>query len=235
MEEMLAQARLALEDEVSETRERLREAARRLRSAPAASTLPAVALPAETTDDIGEAQAAVAAAEEQIAHIRPRRTRRRAGPEPSVEEIRAGDHVWLRGLEQSGEALSAPDVRGELDVQFGALRTRVKATQVARVVRASIPAQSVQVRVTQAPAKPTGISIEVRGQRAEETIPALEQFVENAFRAGLPFVRIIHGKGTGVLRRVVREQLTANPLVKSFETAALNDGGEGVTIAHLAH
>ena len=152
------------------------------------------------------------------------------------DDVRPGDQVWLRGLAQPGEALAAPDSRGEVEVQFGALRTRVKADQIARVVRPRQPAGgAVQVSVSQAPAEPTGLSIEVRGQRVEEALPRIEGFVENAFRAGLPFVRIVHGKGTGTLRRVVQETLARNPLVASYETAEQNEGGEGVTVAHLAH
>ncbi|MGD9889928.1 MAG: endonuclease MutS2 [Dehalococcoidia bacterium] len=227
-EEMLAQARADLEDELDLTRERLREANRRLRSTPTAA-------PAPTPEPVAEAAEAIAEAEAQLKRLRPRRSRRRAEPGPAVDDLQPGDQVWLRGLAQPGEALSRPDARGELDVQFGALRTRVKAAQIARIVRPHPQGASVQVRVTQAPATPTGISIEVRGQRVEEALPVVEDFVENAFRAGLPFVRIIHGKGTGTLRRVVQEQLARNPLVASFETADLNDGGEGVTVAHLAH
>lgn len=227
-EEMLAQARTELEDEIDLARERLREANRRLRAAPAVA-------PMSEPEPVTEAAEAIAAAEAQLKRLRPRRSRRRAEPGPAVEDLQPGDQVWLRGLAQSGEALTRPDARGELDVQFGALRTRVKASQIARIVRPQQQGASVQVRVTQAPAAPTGISIEVRGQRVEEAIPVVEDFVENAFRAGLPFVRIVHGKGTGTLRRVVQEQLARNPLVASYETAELNDGGEGVTIAHLAH
>lgn len=229
-EEMLAQARMELEDELDTARERLREANRRLRAAPAAAPTPE-----PVAEAAAEAAEAIAAAEAQLKRLRPRRTRRRAEPGPAVEDLQPGDQVWLRGLAQPGEALSRPDPRGELDVQFGALRTRVKASQIARIVRSQQQGASVQVRVTQAPAAPTGISIEVRGQRVEEALPTVESFVENAFRAGLPFVRIVHGKGTGTLRRVVQEQLARNPLVASFETAEQNEGGEGVTIAHLAH
>jgi len=236
---MLAQARLALEDELDAARERLREATRRLRAAPSAAV--AVAPPADSEGaepanaPLADAREAIASAEKQLTRLRPRRTRRRAEPGPSADEVRPGDQVWLRGLSQPGEALAAPDARGEVEVQIGSLRTRVRTSQVARVVRPQQAAPQVQVRVSQAPARPVGMSLEVRGHRVEEALPAVEDFLENAFRAGLPFVRIVHGKGTGTLRRVVQEQLARNPLVASYETAELNEGGEGVTVAHLAH
>jgi len=223
-EELLAQARLDLEAEVESARARLREATRRLRATPSAPP------PAE----LAEAQEAVVAAEAQIKRLRPRRTHHRVEPGPRLEDLQVGDQVWLRGLAQAGEALGMPDARGEIEVQFGALRTRVKAEQIARIVRPQSRPAPVSVFVTQAPAQPTGMSIEVRGQRVDEALPAIEAFLENAFRSGLPFVRIIHGKGTGTLRRVVQESLARNALVASYETAPLNEGGEGMTIAHLA-
>jgi DNA mismatch repair protein MutS2 len=221
--EMLETARQELEAEVTAARERLRAATRRLeRLQP--QELPAV-------------QEAVAAAEEQVRRLRRRLPRRRRiEPGPRVEELQPGDQVWMRGLAQPGEALAPVDERGEVEVQFGSLRTRVKADQIARIVRpAAPPAGRVSVHVAPgAPAPAPGLSIEVRGQRAEEAVPRIEEFLDHAFRAGLPFVRIIHGKGTGALRRVVRERLAENPIVASFATADPAEGGEGVTVAHLA-
>jgi DNA mismatch repair protein MutS2 len=222
-EELLDTARQELEDEIAEARDRLREAVRRL-NRPQPPELP-------------EVQEAVAAAEEHIKKLRHRAPRRRrAEPGPRIEDLRPGDYVYLRGLAQHGEALSIPDDRGEVEVQFGSLRTRVKAAQIARITRPSTPPQNrVSVRVTEAgPAPSPGMSIEVRGQRVEEAMPRIEEFLDSAFRAGLPYVRIVHGKGTGTLRRVVREHLASNPLVTTFETAEQREGGEGVTVAHLA-
>jgi len=76
--------------------------------------------------------------------------------------------------------------------------------------------------------------IELRGQTVDEAMPTIEQYLDEAFRAGLPWTRIIHGKGTGTLRRQVRDLLAKHPLVKSYEQAPPQEGGEGVTIAHLA-
>ncbi len=62
----------------------------------------------------------------------------------------------------------------------------------------------------------------------------LERYLDAAYLAGLPWVRIIHGKGTGRLRQAVRDELRRSPLVKSQEAGADSEGGEGVTIAKLA-
>jgi DNA mismatch repair protein MutS2 len=78
-----------------------------------------------------------------------------------------------------------------------------------------------------------GMELDLRGQRAEDALAALDQYLENAYLSGMPFVRIIHGKGTGRLRQVVREALKASQHVKRFETGLEGEGGDGVTVAHI--
>ena len=77
------------------------------------------------------------------------------------------------------------------------------------------------------------MEIDLRGQRAEDALEALERYLESAYLAGLPFVRVIHGKGTGKLRAVIREALAASGHVKSWENGMEKEGGEGVTVARL--
>lgn len=78
------------------------------------------------------------------------------------------------------------------------------------------------------------MELDLRGQRAEDATDALDRYLESAYLAGLPFVRIIHGKGTGRLREVVRELLAQSPHVKNWESGGEKEGGDGVTVAHLA-
>jgi DNA mismatch repair protein MutS2 len=73
----------------------------------------------------------------------------------------------------------------------------------------------------------------VRGQRAEDALDMLDRYLDSAIASGMPFVRIIHGKGTGRLRQVIREMLRETPGVVSFEDGGENEGGDGVTIVHL--
>ncbi len=68
-----------------------------------------------------------------------------------------------------------------------------------------------------------------RGQRAEDALDMLERYLESAYLANMPFVRIIHGKGTGKLRQVICEALRAHP-TRSFETGTDKEGGDGVTV-----
>jgi len=191
-----------------------------------------------TREELPAAQEAVAAAERQINRVRAQAESKPVARPKGVppEEIRAGDRVRIRGIPQMGDALAPPDERREVDIQLGSLRMRVKLDQVEHVERpAGVAAPSTAIR-TVLPPRPQspGLEIEVRGQRVEEVLPRLEEYLSTAYMAGLPFVRIIHGKGTGTLRRVVREALANNPLVSDFETAEPKAGGDGVTIARLA-
>jgi DNA mismatch repair protein MutS2 len=160
-----------------------------------------------------------------------RAARAPAGPPPA--SIRTGDLIWLRGMDQQGEALGEPD-GNDVEVRFGPLRSRVKLAQVERVQRAVASATQGAISTSMAPARAVPIEIDVRGQTIDEALPTVEQYVDEAFRAALPWARIIHGKGTGTLRRQVRDLLSKHPLVKSYEEAKREDGGEGVTIAYLA-
>ncbi len=154
------------------------------------------------------------------------------GPTVDPDDIQPGTRVWLRGMDAPGEALGEPDEHGELEVQLGSLRTRVRIEQVARI---DAP-QRVWVdrsRVAVAHAVDVGAEIDLRGRTIDEALPSVDEFLDHAARAGRPRVRIIHGKGTGTLRRAVRDFMERHPLVKGYETATGPEGGEGVTIALL--
>ena len=75
--------------------------------------------------------------------------------------------------------------------------------------------------------------VRLRHLTVDEALPKLDQFLHDAFMAGLYQVRIIHGKGTGTLRQLVREQLAKHPLIKSYRPGEYGEGGAGVTIAEL--
>ena len=77
--------------------------------------------------------------------------------------------------------------------------------------------------------------LRVRHLTVDEASFRLDQYLNDAFMAGLPFVRIVHGKGTGTLRQAVHEVLAKHPLVKSFRLGCYGEGDYGVTIVELAH
>ena len=74
----------------------------------------------------------------------------------------------------------------------------------------------------------------LRHLTVDEALPKLDKYLDDAFMSGLYQVRVIHGKGTGTLRRIIREQLAKHPLVKSYRPGDYGEGGNGVTIVELA-
>ena len=80
-----------------------------------------------------------------------------------------------------------------------------------------------------------GSELRLRRLRGDEALPKLDHYLNDAFMAGLPSVRIVHGKGTGVLRQAVHEVLAEHPLVKSFRPGGYGEGDVGVTIVELAN
>jgi DNA mismatch repair protein MutS2 len=74
------------------------------------------------------------------------------------------------------------------------------------------------------------VELDLRGQRVEEALEKLTDYLDRAYLTQVPFVRIIHGKGTGKLRDAVREALRNNSNVRNFETGLDGEGGDGVTV-----
>jgi DNA mismatch repair protein MutS2 len=83
------------------------------------------------------------------------------------------------------------------------------------------------------PTETPRLEYDYRGWRAEEAIEDLDRRLNDATLVGMPFIRIIHGKGTGALRQAMREYLRKHPVVKEIEPAPAEQGGEGVTIVKL--
>jgi DNA mismatch repair protein MutS2 len=227
-EQLLAKAHEEVDRETEQVRELLAQASREAEAAKVAAA----------QDKLRQAmEAAKRSRERALKRRSPRRREPRSrhlpvGPPP--ETIEAGDLVWLQGMDRWGEALAAPDARGELEIRLGALRSRIKLAQVERVQRPRESRAHGAVTADIAPPPDVPIEIDVRGQTSDEALPAVERYIDDAFRASVESVRVIHGKGTGALRRSVREFLSHNPMVSSYEEAPREYGGEGVTIVHVA-
>jgi DNA mismatch repair protein MutS2 len=116
-------------------------------------------------------------------------------------------------------------------VRAGAVTLRVPLAALRPVAAAAAPRQAAAIRV---PEK-TGIGGELHllGRTTDEAREMVEQYLDDAFMAGLPTVRLVHGKGTGALRKTVRTLLSAHPLVESFRDGEPSEGGAGATVAAL--
>jgi DNA mismatch repair protein MutS2 len=83
-------------------------------------------------------------------------------------------------------------------------------------------------------AQSPGLELDLRGVTVEEALARIENYIDSAYMAGLPFVRIIHGKGTGALRKAIRDALHQHPLVSNYKRGDEKEGGDGVTVVNLA-
>jgi len=180
-----------------------------------------------------------------------------AGIAPVHRAIRLGDKVRLHSLNTQGVVTSLGEEDAEVSVGVLRIRTRLAELQLlgeeptstygstglptardlmtAGQSRTAIETTGGSVRSSGSHiyAESPGIELDLRGQRSDEALDVLERYLDSAYLAGLPWVRIIHGKGTGKLRLAVRESLSHNSHVKSFESGGDKEGGEGVTVAKL--
>jgi DNA mismatch repair protein MutS2 len=219
--QLLARTRADADKALAEVRERVESLQRDLARASA------------TREWLTRAQQEVEAAEALVPAVPP------APPEAEVvlaekaDRPVVGDAVWVESLGTVGEVLGPPDANGEVEVQVGSFKVRRPLGDLRKASRPEVrgAAPSIQTPIV---ARDTPLELEIRGLRAADVEDVLDRYLNDAYLAGLPFVRIIHGKGTGVLRQAVREILSTHPLVASFAGAPDRDGGEGATVAHLA-
>lgn len=227
---ILNSARADARREIKEVRERIRtfeaQAQEAIKTQQAALTV------SKTPDEVETVERQLAGLE---AGLTLERTR-----EPVIEPqtkaggpIRVGDKVFVSQFGTIGEVVAIQDNQAE--VQLGHFRSTMPLSTLELRERAATGEQtSASPRVKTPVVESPGMELDLRGRIAEEAILHLDQYLDQAFMAKLPWVRIIHGKGSGVLRQVVREELGRHPMISSYRSGQEGEGGDGVTIAKLA-
>ena len=150
-----------------------------------------------------------------------------------VETLQKGDRVWVPSLGQEGVL---QEIEGDSAlVSLGGFRLRTELHRLrfrGRSLAAEAP-PATEARVRRPLTASPGMELHLRGLRAAEVPELLDRYIEQAYLSGLPWVHVVHGKGMGILKQIVREQLRSNPLVKSFRAGELSEGGEGITVVQL--
>lgn len=145
-------------------------------------------------------------------------------------EIRAGDEVYIKSLDKIGKVLSIGK-NGELEISLGAVKTKIKQTNCKKLVaRAKKPQVNLSKQFTNAAVKS---EINLIGKAVDEAVYVLDEYLHSAAQGNLAEVRVVHGKGTGVLRQGVQKYLKGHPLVKEFRDGLYGEGERGVTIVKL--
>jgi DNA mismatch repair protein MutS2 len=152
-------------------------------------------------------------------------------PQPVGRPPRIGDLVEVAGRGIRGELVEVSGERARL--QRGGLRFEVPVEQL-RVVEGAAPRERVAVRVERPEEDMMRGEINLVGQRTREAVETLSGFLDRAVRTGLGEVRVVHGVGTGALRKAVQEFLGKSPYCVKFRDADPEAGGPGVTVAELA-
>jgi len=157
-------------------------------------------------------------------------------PAPSEGPLVPGAAVVAAHLGLKGELL---EIQGETaTVRAGSVTVRVPVTALRRSEAPVAKVTAAPVRVSRASdggagGRGIGPELMLLGKTTDEARDLVEQYLDNAFMAGLPHVRLVHGKGTGALRKAVRTLLSSHPLVDSFRDGEPSEGGAGATVAAL--
>ncbi len=147
--------------------------------------------------------------------------------------VKPGDRVDILTLGSQGTVLSAPNAKGEVELQAGIMKFKAHISQL-RLVKEKAPQKKSSVRTqTGAMTRTVSMECDVRGMMLEEALSAVDQYLNEAIMAGLGEVQIIHGKGTGVLRSGIQQHLKRHMLVKEFRLGVYGEGESGVTVVTL--
>lgn len=150
-----------------------------------------------------------------------------------LKKVNEGDEVFLPSLNQKVIVLSKPDNKGEVQVQAGIMKISVKlkdlrASKVSNEEKKKIRKRELKLRVAS-----VASSVDLRGMDSEEAIYTVDKYLDDAYLAGLGEVTIVHGKGTGILRKTINDMLKRHPHVKNYRLGEYGEGGSGVTVVEL--
>ena len=159
-----------------------------------------------------------------------------------LKSVTVGQEVQLALLGKNGVVLSKPDKKGMVQVRAGVIRTKVPLSELCAPQKQKTPQPAArQPRQTQRrtqggvsqATRTASMEINLIGLTVEEAIHEADKFIDNAVMSGQSMVYLIHGKGTGALRRGLHEHLRIHPNVKSYRLGAYGEGEDGVTVVEL--
>lgn len=150
--------------------------------------------------------------------------------------LHLGDSVRVLSLNLEGSVSSLPDAKGNLFVQMGIFRSQVNLSDL-ELIEEAAPAKQLnktgagKIRMSKSASVSTEINL--LGMTVDEALAHLDKYLDDAYLAHLPSVRIVHGKGTGALRKAVQGHLKRCKYVKSYRLGEFGEGDAGVTIAEF--
>lgn len=151
--------------------------------------------------------------------------------------VKVGDTVYIRSLDKTAVVIAEDKRKGEFTVKMGLITTNIKSSKVNKIVaKPEKKAKPTESKVVlNRPTTVEGVSMECKviGKRVDEAIDIVDRYIDSAVLAGLKEVRIVHGKGTGALRKAISDYLKTNQSVVSSRIGKYGEGESGVTIVEL--
>ena len=242
--ELVEEARQELQGQIKEILDRIQRAERALQRA---QSVPAqTQAPPASIDEMREQRAQLEESRRQLSapQWQPIELKRAHWQ----EELKGGDRVFIRGIPRPVEVITPPDEANQVEVLLGTMRAKIPVYQLERPAEAARPSEPSAAPPTRegfrqvpggavyfrrsAGRPPAATEINLHGHRVAEALEQVEALLNGASADGAVSVRIIHGSGTGALRRAIREYLSGHPLVTS---AGPDEGlsGDGVTVVLL--
>jgi DNA mismatch repair protein MutS2 len=162
----------------------------------------------------------------------------RPAKELSARDLRIGDSVRVLSMNLKGTVSTLPDARGNLFVQMGILRSQVNLKDLEKLpddtgYQAPKPVRSGGSKVKMAKSYSVSAEINLIGMTSDEAIVELDKYLDDAYLAHISPVRVVHGKGSGILRKAVHQYLRRQKHVASYRLGEYGEGDAGVTIVDL--
>jgi len=149
------------------------------------------------------------------------------------DTVKPGDQVKILSIGAEGTVLEPPDGKGDVQLQAGAMKFKAPISQLRLIRQAPVQEKTTVKAKTGVMTRTVKSECDVRGMNLEEALNAVSLYLDEAVLAGLNEVYVIHGKGTGILRSGIQQDLRKNRHVKSFRRGMYGEGEDGVTVVTL--
>lgn len=154
-----------------------------------------------------------------------------------VKKLRIGDSVKVHSLNLTGTVSTLPNEKGNLFVQMGILRSQVHISDLELIDAPTVTAPGFKKtgsgKIKMSKSASVGMEINLLGKTVDEAIAELDKYLDDAYLAHMPSVRVVHGKGTGALRKGVHNYLRRLKIVDNFRLGEFGEGDAGVTIVEF--
>lgn len=162
------------------------------------------------------------------------KAQRAPSKELQPKDLHLGDSVRVLSMNLKGTVSTLPDAKGNLFVQMGILRSQVNIKDLEKIadIETTTPykRQTGSGKIRMSKSASVGIEINLLGKTTDEAIAELDKYLDDAYLSHMPSVRIVHGKGTGALRKAVHNYLRRQKHVESYRLGEFGEGDAGVTI-----